>query len=83
MTRILGSGLEALKAFVRRCLAAGGIPIIRTRYGGKRLPNNAVVVACWGKGKEVPGGTITGIPEHILQKLEEMKGDYKWIMQQL
>jgi len=79
MARILGSGMSALREFVNRCLAAGGIPIVRTRYGKKRLPGNKVVVACWGKGAEVPGGTITDIPVDIIEKLERTTGDWQWL----
>ena len=80
MVKKLGSGLEELKRFARRCLDAGGIPIIRTRYGGKRLPGGAVIVACWGKGEEVPGGTITDIPLEVIERMEKTKGDYKWLL---
>jgi len=83
MGRVLGSGLSALRDFIERCLRAGGVPIIRTRYGGRRLPGNAVVVACWGKGKEVPGGTITDIPADILSELERRVGDWRWLAQRL
>ena len=38
MGRVLGRGLEAIRSFIARCTAAGGVPIFRTKYGGKRLP---------------------------------------------
>ena len=71
MGRILGSGTEAVREFVERCRREGGVPIIRTRYGGKRLPQSSVIVACWGKGKDVPGGTITDVPTDVIEKLEK------------
>ena len=80
MGKQIGSGLTALKDFARRCLAAGGIPIFRTRYGGKRLPNNSVVAACWGKGDTVKGGTITDVPLEIIERMEKETGDYKWLL---
>ena len=80
MGRIIGRGLEALKEFARKCLYAGGVPIFRTRYGEKRLPNNAVVAACWGKGDVVKGGTITDVPIEVIEKMEKTKGDYKWLL---
>jgi len=81
MTKILGQGMEALRDFVRKCVNAGGTPLIKTKYGGKRLEGNAVIVACWGKKEQVPGGKITGIPSSVLDKLEKETGDWKWIIQ--
>jgi len=83
MGRVLGSGIEALRSFLSKCLAAGGVPIFRTRYGDKRLPNNAVIAACWGKGKEVPGGTILNVPEDIIVEMERRAGDWKWLRERL
>ena len=81
--RVLGSGTEALRRFVEGCLKAGGIPIIRTKYGGKRFPENKVVVACWGKGREVPGGTIENVPPDIIEQAEKQVGDWKWLATKL
>lgn len=83
MGRILGSGTSKLKEFIEKCLAAGGVPIVRTKYGGRRLPGNSVVVACWGKGEEVPGGTITDIPPHLIEEMEKRPGDWKWLRERL
>lgn len=80
MGKVIGSGLEAVKEFARRCLNAGGRPIVRTKYRGRRFPDNAVVVACWGKKDLVKGGTITGIPADVISKMETTKGDYKWLL---
>ena len=80
MGRILGSGVEALKSFARKCLDAGGVPIFRPRYGGRRLPENSVIVACWGKGNVVKGGTVTHVPTDVIEKMEKTKGDYKWLL---
>lgn len=81
MGKTIGSGLAALREFANRCLAAGGVPIFRTKYGGKRLPNNSVVAACWGKGAEVQGGTVTNVPIDVIEKMEKTRGDYKWLIQ--
>jgi hypothetical protein len=83
MVRVLGSGVDALRKFVEDCLRAGGVPIIRTRYGGKRFPENKVVVACWSKGKEVPGGTIENVPPDIIEQAEKQVGDWKWLAARL
>jgi len=53
------------------------VPIIRTKYGGKPLPNSSVIVACWGHGNEVRGGEITNIPADVLQRLSMTKDKYK------
>jgi len=83
MGNVLGSGIEALRTFISRCISAGGVPIFRTKYGGKRLPGNAVIAACWGKGKEVPGGTITDVPTDIIAEMEKRTGDWKWLAERL
>lgn len=81
MARVIGSGLDAVKEFIRKCLAAGGVPIFRTKYGGKRLPENSVIAACWGKGNVVKGGTIKNVPSHIIDKMEKTTSDYKWLLE--
>jgi len=77
--RILGKGLAAIKDFIRECVSAGGVPIFRTKYGGKRLPGNAVIAACWGAGDKVKGGTITDVPLEIIEKMEKTTGDWRWL----
>ena len=81
MGRIIGRGIEALIKFIKKCRDAGGVPIIRTKYGGVRLPHNSVVVACWGRGDVVKGGTITDIPPDLIDELEKTKGDWKWLLE--
>ena len=83
MARIIGRGLEAIREFIRKCIDAGGVPIFRTRYGGRRFPNNAVVAACWGAGSKVRGGMIVDLPPEIIQRMEETKGDWKWLAEEL
>jgi len=80
MVNVIGRGFEAVKEFARKCLDAGGIPVFRTRYGGRRLPDNAVIAACLGKGDVVKGGTIENVPLDIIEKMEKTKGDYRWIL---
>jgi hypothetical protein len=78
----IGSGMGAVKEFARRCVEAGGIPIFKTRFGGKRYENNAVVASCWGKASVVKGGKITNVPLDVIEKMEKTRGDYKWILGQ-
>jgi hypothetical protein len=79
MANIIGSGLDALRSWVAQCNAVGGVPIIRTKYGGRPLPNSSVIVACWGHGSEVKGGEITNIPADVLQRLSMTKDKYKLV----
>jgi hypothetical protein len=79
MANVLGSGVDALRSWVAQCNAAGGVPIIRTKYGGKPLPNSSVIVACWGHGSEVRGGEITNISPDVLQRLSMTKDKYKML----
>jgi len=79
----IGSGTSAIKSFIEKCLAAGGVPLFRTKYGGKRLPESAVIAACWGKGDVVKGGTITDVPADILSEMEKRAGDWKWLKERL
>ena len=81
MVNVIGRGLAALKDWVEKCLRADGIPIFRTKFAGKRLPNNGVIVACYRAGKEVKGGTIEEIPIDFIEKMEEGTGDWKWIVE--
>jgi len=83
MANVIGRGLDAIRSFINRCLAAGGTPIFRTRYGGKRLPNNRVIAACWGAGKTVHGGTIEDVPPEIIERMEKERGDWKWLKESL
>ena len=76
----IGRGMEAVRSFARKCLDAGGVPIFRTKFGGKRLERNAVIAACWGKGDIVKGGTIVDVPTDVIEKMEKTRGDYKWIL---
>jgi len=83
MVTIIGKGTDALREFIKKCLAAGGVPIFRTKYGGKRFPGNAVVVACWGAGEKVKGGMITDVPTDIIEEMEKRTGDWKWLREKL
>ncbi|MHC1627549.1 MAG: hypothetical protein ACXQTI_01795 [Candidatus Nezhaarchaeales archaeon] len=83
MGRVIGRGLEAIREFIRRCLGAGGVPIFRTKYGGKRLPGNTVIAACWGAGDKVKGGMITDVPPDIITEMEKRVGDWKWLAERL
>ncbi|MEM1690042.1 MAG: hypothetical protein QXG48_02155 [Thermofilaceae archaeon] len=80
MTNVIGTGVTALREFARRCLAAGGVPQFRTKYGGRPLPDNSVIVACWGAANRVPGGTIRNVPPDIIARLERQTGDWKWLI---
>ena len=83
MGKKLGEGLEAIRKFIRECVAAGGVPIFRTKYGGRRIKGNGVVAACWGAGDRVPGGTIYNVPPDIIREMEEKVGDWKWLAERL
>ncbi|MGC8578136.1 MAG: hypothetical protein ACP5KW_09155 [Thermoproteota archaeon] len=77
MAKVLGSGVGALQEFIRKCETAGGVPIIRTKYGGRPLKNNRVIVACWGAREEAPGGTIENVPPDVIATLQKERGAYK------
>jgi len=83
MGKVIGSGVSAIKDFIEKCLAAGGIPVFRTKYMGNRLPGNKVIAACYGKGPQVPGGTITDVPTHLIEEMEKRTGDWKWLRERL
>jgi hypothetical protein len=74
---VIGKGVEALKKFIKECKDAGGVPIIRTRYGGRRLP--FVIVTCWGMRDVVRGGAITDVPSEIVEALEKARVKYKYL----
>ena len=82
--RTLGRGVEKVVEFIEKCLEVGGIPMVVTRYAGRRLKgpdgSPAVIVRCWGKRRVLEGGTIYGLPEEFIEKAEQYVGDYKWIL---
>jgi len=55
-TRVIGRGTDFLREWILKCHRAGGIPIIKTKM--VREFSDRVIVMCWQKGKEVPGGTV-------------------------
>lgn len=79
MANVIGSGVDALRAWIQRCESAGGVPLVKTKYGGKPLPNSSVIVACWGHREEVPGGEITNIPADVIQRLQSARPHYKYL----
>jgi len=79
MPSVIGTGVSALKEFVEKCERAGGVPIIRTRFGGRELDGgSAVIVACWGKGAEVKGGKITGLPRDVFERIDKAPKSMKY-----
>jgi len=78
MARTIGSGVNALMEFVKKCTGVGGIPQIRTGYGGTEF-SDKVIVACYGKANQVPGGEITDIPKSLIDKCRQTRGDYKFL----
>jgi hypothetical protein len=77
MPNVIGRGVEALKKFIKDCKNAGGVPIVRTRYGGRRL--NFVVATCWGMRDVVRGGAIVDVPSEIIDALEKARVKYKYL----
>jgi len=85
MTTIIGKGVEDLVKWVKECVDAGGVPLITTKYAGRRFEYEgkpAVVVRCWGAGERVKGGMIYDIPEELIEKFEKYIGDYKWLLRE-
>ena len=84
MSRIVGKGVRSLVEYVDKCLKAGGVPMVVPRYAGRRITgpdgSPAVIVRCWGKREEVPGGMVYGLPTEIVEKAEQYVGDYKWLL---
>ena len=80
MVSIIGSGMAFLRDWAHRCKAAGGIPQVVTKYGGKRWSEitgqpGAVLVRCYGAGRKVKGGLVTHIPEDFIEKAEREVGE--------
>jgi len=83
MVNVIGRGTEGIREFIRKCTAVGGVPIFRTKYGGKRFPNNGIIAACWGAGDKVKGGMITDVPPDLIEEMEKRSGDWKWLRERL
>jgi len=83
MARVIGRGREALTSWVRKCLEAGGIPTFVVEYAGRPLPNNSVLVRCFGAGDKVRGGMISDIPTDLLEKIKSAKKDITTLAEEL
>jgi len=83
MTRVIGSGREALINWVKTCIEAGGIPTFVVEYAGKPLPNNSVLVRCYMAGDKVKGGVITDVPTDLLEKIKSAKKDITTLAKEL
>jgi len=78
MTRIIGSGDDAVKEFTRKCLELGGIPTYVVEYGGMPLRYRgkpAVIVRCYPYGEILQGGIITDVSEELWSKIVEYRKD--------
>lgn len=86
MANDIGSGVEALAEWMRRCSEAGGTPQIRTEFVRKFTSD--VIVACYGAGKKVKGGTITDLPPQLVSELRSLHAEqrldavYAWLRKQ-
>lgn len=80
MAREIGIGVEALRQFAEMCIRNGGVPQFKTKYGGQRLPENAVIVSCWGAGDKVKGGKVKHVPPEVIARLERGTGDWRWLL---
>ncbi|RLI87904.1 MAG: hypothetical protein DRP01_00795 [Archaeoglobales archaeon] len=75
MVKVIGRGTSAVRDFIARCKRAGGIPQLVTHYKGKPWSEwtgipGAILVRCWGRAKEVPGGIIGDVPSDVVEELK-------------
>jgi len=68
--------------FIIRCRDAKGIPQFRTHFVVPfRVDHKpAVVAVCYGASREVPSTLFTNVPEHEYKALQDIEGDWKFIL---
>lgn len=66
--------------FIVECANTNGIPMFRTRFGGRRF-DGLVLGICWGVRGAVPSRWFRNVPPEDLQHLEEGPGDWTWLLQ--
>jgi len=71
MPTIIGEGEEAVKNFFEECIKAGGDPQVLYEFGPVNFAKkHELLVRCWGKAEEVPGGVIVDVPENLIKAAE-------------
>ena len=65
--------------FISDCLDADGVPMFRTRFGGRRF-DGLVLGICWGVKGAVPSVWFKAIPHEDLERLEAKTGDWHWLL---
>jgi len=87
MPTYIGSGVSALKEWIRKCLEAGGTPTFVPKYAGRPFKgpdgSPAVLVRCFGAGDVVSGGVIYGLPSELVEKIESAKKDIQTLAREL
>jgi hypothetical protein len=91
MVKVLGHGDNALINWMATCRRAGGVPIVKTKYGGVPLDQlfgrkyglrpHVVLTACWGAGSKVKGGVFDSISDELYRKIVTIKGEWKQLLQ--
>ena len=76
----LGDYRENVAGWITSCLNVGGLPMFRTRYAGLRWDGDRVLVVCYAKANEVPGGFLEDVPREDLGMMERGVGDFRPIL---
>ena len=71
---------ENVAKSIAACRADEGIPMFRTRYAGKRMDGNVLMV-CWGGRGTVEGKWFNDVPESDLELMESKGGEWKELVQ--
>ncbi|MBA7696540.1 hypothetical protein ES703_105190 [subsurface metagenome] len=77
----LGDYRENVADWITSCLEAGGLPMFRTRYAGLRWDGDRVLVVCYAKADEVPGGFLEDVPRGDLELMERGVGDFRPLLE--
>lgn len=80
MGDVIGSNLDDLKDLAKKCHRAGGTPSVRTKF--IRPYEDKVIFVCYGpEERDVPGGTVKDLPEHIVNELQEAESKTEKLME--
>lgn len=75
----IGKFVSDVVSWVKRCLQAGGTPIFKTQYAGRRFAADRVLAVCFGASDRVRGGFFEEVPPEDMVRFETERRDYVWI----
>jgi len=71
--------------YIVACREDGGIPIVKTRYGGEPIRTDdgrkAALVVCWGGKGMIEGKFFINVPDEDIERMEREIGDWRVLIE--